>query len=69
MPRGTPLIKELAQDYKLLNEEIAQQGPIEAKLNGLIAQRENQLALINQHNDKGLNLTRELVDETKKIPE
>ena len=69
MPRGTPLIKELAQDYKLLNEEIAQQGPIEAKLNGLIAQRENQLALINQHNDEGLKLTRKLVDETKKIPE
>ena len=69
MPRGTPLIKELAQDYELLNEQIAKQGPIEAKLNGLIAQRENQLALINQHNDKGLKLTRELVDETKKIPE
>ena len=69
MPRGTPLIKELAQDYELLNEQIAKQGPIEAKLNGLIAQRENQLALINQHNDEGLKLTRKLVDETKKIPE
>lgn len=68
MPRGTPLIKELAQDYKLLNEKIEEQGPIEARLNGLLAQRENQLALINQHNDKGLKLTREMVDETKKIP-
>ena len=53
MPRGTPLIKELAQDYQLLNQEIERQGPIEARLNGLIAQRENQLALINQHNDEG----------------
>ena len=69
MPRGTPLIKELAQDYELLNEQIKEQGFIEAKLNGLIDQRERQLTSLLAAEDKSLKLTREKVDSLKEAPE
>ena len=69
MPRGTPLIKELAQDYELLNEQIKEQGFIEAKLNGLIDQRERQLTTLIAAEDKSLKLTREKVDSLKEAPE
>ena len=63
MAQGVPLIKELAQDYELLNEQIKEQGFIEAKLNGLIDQRERQLSALNLAEDKSLKLTREKVDK------
>ena len=69
MPRGTPLIKELAEDYQLLNEQIKEQGFIEAKLNGLIDQRERQLTTLIAAEDKSLKLTREKVDSLKEAPE
>ena len=69
MPRGVPLIKELAQDYKLLNEQIKEQGFVEAKLNGLIDQRERQLTSLLAAEDKSLKLTREKVDSLKEAPE
>lgn len=69
MPRGVPLIKELAQDYELLNEQIKEQGFVEAKLNGLIDQRERQLTSLLAAEDKSLKLTREKVDSLKEAPE
>ena len=69
MPRGVPLIKELAQDYELLNEQIKEQGFVEAKLNGLIDQRERQLTALLAAEDKSLKLTREKVDSLKEAPE
>ena len=69
MAQGVPLIKELAQDYELLNEQIKEQGFIEAKLNGLIDQRERQLSALNLAEDKSLKLTREKVDKLKEAPE
>ena len=69
MAQGVPLIKELAQDYELLNEQIKEQGFIEAKLNGLIDQRERQLSALNLAEDKSLKLTREKVDALKEAPD
>tara|TARA_Y100000310_G_scaffold92767_1_gene90393 strand:- start:8701 stop:9936 length:1236 start_codon:yes stop_codon:yes gene_type:complete len=69
MPKGTPLIKELAQDYEALNKKIIEAGPIDARLNGLLAQREHTLDLMNQHHDKTLKLTREIVDSTEDTAE
>ena len=69
MPRGTPLIKELAQDYDALNEKIKESGLIESKLNGLLDQRERILATLNAAEDKSLKLTREKVDALKEAPD
>ena len=69
MPRGTPLTKELKADYKDLNELIKEQGFIEAKLNGLLDQRERILQTVIQAEDKSLKLTREKVDSLKEAPE
>jgi len=69
MPRGTPLTKELKATYEDLNELIKEQGFIEAKLNGLLDQRERILQTVIQAEDKSLKLTREKVDSLKEAPE
>lgn len=69
MPRGTPLTKELKATYEDLNDLIKEQGFVEAKLNGLLDQRERILQTVIQVEDKSLKLTREKVDALKEAPE
>jgi hypothetical protein len=69
MPRGTPLTKELKATYEDLNDLIKEQGFVEAKLNGLLDQRERILQTVIQAEDKSLKLTREKVDALKEAPE
>ena len=69
MPRGTPLTKELKATYEDLNDLIKEQGFVEAKLNGLLDQRERILQTVIQAEDKSLKLTREKVDSLKEAPE
>ena len=69
MPRGTPLTKELKATYEEVNEQIKEQGFIEAKLNGLLDQRERILQTVILAEDKSLKLTREKVDKLKEAPE